>query len=187
MTAQIANGKAQRLINKQFLSDALRLALCALLAPIPMIHKSAIKSYIIPAISMLAFAILTQSRLLQISGVNPNLVLAALAAFAIFLPNFLLNLSLAVLGALLLKSIPVFEFSSLGLIAAACVAWALARVSPWRPTVGAAIIAIVGTLVFYGVGNYQFIISAPAIFLEEAAYNAFSAATLYVVLGYLYD
>ncbi len=73
------------------------------------------------------------SRAFTLFGVNPNMYIAALPSLAFALPAFPAYALAAMLGIVLLKTIPAFEFLSLVLLAISFAVFFAVRVSPLHP------------------------------------------------------
>ncbi len=133
------------------------------------------------------FALVQELRILEIDGVNPNLVLSSVAAIAFVELPFIIYLGLTALGALLLEMRFVLNIEFFAILSLAPIFWLLRRVSPWKAGLGNLIFVSLGTVIFYAAVDYTFILSGINILIREIVYNLIIVGALYSFFYYLYE
>lgn len=132
-------------------------------------------------------ALIQELRVLEVNGVNPNLVLSAASAIAFVELPFLAYLGLAGLGAILLQTRFELNMEFFAIIGLAPLFWALRRASPWKAGLGNLIFVSLGTVIFYVAVDYVFILRGTGLLMREIIYNLVIVGALYSLFYYLYE
>ncbi len=149
-------------------------------------HVFVMNKNIVLIIVILLLAFLERTRFLAIGGINPNLIIAGLAVSAFFAAPFLSYVLMSAVGALVMKSVPVFEYAPIAILVAAVFFWIVRLASPWRASISILAATIAGTAFFYAIVDYRFLLNRQYLFAFELVYNVIFAITLYLISAYIY-
>lgn len=126
---------------------------------------------IAPIFAAVATALLQGTRFLEFWGVNPNLILVFLTLFAFFTENLFIYAASTVLGAIFLKTSPLFEVTPIAVFACAAFIWIWKKYSPWNTHLALAGGLVAANLIFYAIVDYSFIFNEPVFLMKEIFYN----------------
>ncbi len=137
---------------------------------------------LIAGILIVSSALLTHAKVFTVFGVNPNLLAASLAVWVFFMDGFFMYFLLAGFGAIILKSYPAFDWPSVAFLILPALFILFKIISPLRPLPTIAFSAILGTMVFYAIIDYNFLITHFLIVLSESALNGAWAGAIFGLL-----
>ncbi len=130
-------------------------------------------------------AFLTQWRWLDF-GINPNIFIAMLSAYAFFIDSRQIFILATLIGIIILKFKPVFEIASLGLALVGGLILLMRKALPVFGVVGVGFISAISTFLFYLLTNYNFIISHASILFLESLYNSVLSVAFYLIFKLIY-
>jgi len=104
-------------------------------------------------------------------GVKPNYTLATLIVLAFFLEEWFIYLGLVLFAAILLNFRVVFD-AAIGVFMLVCIfMFAFRRFFPAIRFVNSLVAVLFGTILFYGIIDYQFLLENPFTIFIELVYN----------------
>lgn len=128
---------------------------------------------------IIIFAVFQKNSFFQISGIQPNLMLALLLASAFFVKNFLFYLLLIVLEYSILKTEPYFDWPVFLFSFLLIIDFLIARHSPWQPFFTFLILLIATPLLFYTALSFPFVIKNILLVIKEIGYNLVISVLFY--------
>lgn len=135
--------------------------------------------------AVLVAAFIQELRWLAVFGVNPNLVLIALAISAFIVDRLPVYVAASLVGAVALKGAPIIEIASLALLGVATIFRLLRRLLPWSTEISIGFSIIFGTVIFYALVDYNFLIAGTSLFIKEAVYNLIIGSLISLFIRYV--
>ncbi len=126
------------------------------------------------------------THVVEIQGINPNLVLVMMVIVPYIVAQLSLYGVIILYIALLLKTVPLFEVSTLGVLGMGVLAWCIKKYIPGERWLRVMLGVVLGTILFYGIVNPTILLSAPTMILKEVVYNLAIAMVGYGVMAYYY-
>ena len=126
-------------------------------------------------------AIVMQLRWLDF-GLNPNVFIAMLSAYAFFSDSQYIFTLATLVGIAILKYKPEFEGASFSLILISLFIFLSRKILPIFSVVVVGFIAVISTVLFYGLSNYHIIILHTKLVFLESLYNAILSIVFYLIL-----
>ncbi len=145
------------------------------------------RGIILPLLTALVLPLVQGSQILRFEGVNPNLGVIGLMMLAVMVAGYLRFFIFSAFLIFLLKIIPGFELESAALLGVALFMKLFQGVAPWSSFAAPAFSVIMGTTIFYAIGDYSFIIGEPGFFLKELLYNLILGVFAHLGLSVIYE
>lgn len=127
------------------------------------------------------------SRLLEVGGVNPNLLIAIFASLSFMVRRAPFYFLCAALGIVVLRFGSYADVTLLALLVVAAAFFIFSKFLTWHALINSLVMALAGTAIFYAVADYAFIISRYDILMMEMVYNAIVAIIFYFLLQLVYE
>ncbi len=134
---------------------------------------------------LIVFLALMQRFGFSILDVRPDIALIGLIASSFWLEDIWEGVSLASLGALILKSNSTLDSGALTFFLIAIIAVIIAKRSPWHSFISAILMFILGTIIFYGVLARELLFSF--VFAKELILNVAIGIAIFALLDGLWE
>ncbi len=133
-------------------------------------------------VAIIIAGLLQYTVLADVHGLTVNALLAVLLTLSFFIDSVWYFLALIAEGVALFKFFPGIDRPSIAFAVTALVFFALKKFFLWRGALNTIAVIICGTLLFYAIADFHFLINSISFIGEEMAYNICAGLICYLVM-----